>query len=41
MEKWKEYSDHFPSQEDIEVIVITGGMHKGPALGWEDEASNT
>ncbi len=41
MEKWKEYSDHFPSQEDIEVIVVTGGMHKGPALGWEKEASNT
>jgi hypothetical protein len=33
MEKWKEYSDHFPSQDDIEVIVMTGGMHKGPAFG--------
>jgi len=41
MEKWKEYSSHFPSQEDIEIIVLTGGMHKGPALGWENEASST
>jgi hypothetical protein len=41
MEKWSEYSDHFPSQEDIEVIVLTGGIHKGPALGWENESNNT
>jgi len=41
MEKWPEYSDHFPSQEDIEIILITGGIYKGPALGWENETSNT
>jgi len=41
MEKWSEYSDHFPSQEDVEIIVITGGIHKGPALGWENETNNT
>jgi hypothetical protein len=41
MEKWPEYSDHFPSQEDIQVLVVTGGIHKGPALGWENEAVNT
>ncbi|MGL4822789.1 MAG: hypothetical protein ACRC2W_07345 [Plesiomonas shigelloides] len=41
MEKWSEYSDHFPSQEDIQVLVATGGIHKGPALGWENEAANT
>ena len=41
MEKWSEYADHFPSQEDIEVILATGGIHKGPALGWENEPSNT
>lgn len=41
MDKWSEYSDHFPSQDDIEIIVKTGGIHKGPALGWETEAGNT
>ncbi|MGX5172434.1 hypothetical protein ACUR5C_00235 [Aliikangiella sp. IMCC44653] len=41
MEKWSEHSDHFPSQEDIQVLVVTGGIHKGPALGWENEAVNT
>ena len=41
MEKWSEYADHFPSQNDIEVIVKTGGIHKGPALGWETESGNT
>ncbi|WP_100916031.1 hypothetical protein [Pseudoalteromonas spongiae] len=41
MEKWTEYSDHFPSQEDIQVLVVTGGIHKGPVLGWENEAVNT
>jgi len=41
MEKWSEYSDHFPSQEDIQVLIATGGIHKGPALGWENEAANT
>jgi hypothetical protein len=41
MEKWPEYADHFPSQEDMEIILITGGLHKGPALGWEIETSNT
>lgn len=41
MEKWSEYADDFPSQEDIEVIVITGGIHKGPALGWGNEKNNT
>lgn len=40
MEKWSEYSDHFPSQEDIQVLIATGGIHKGPALGWENEAAN-
>nr|WP_086938943.1 hypothetical protein [Thaumasiovibrio occultus] len=40
MEKWSQYSDHFPSQEDILVIVATGGMQKGPALEWENEAVN-
>lgn len=39
--KWSEYSDHFPSQEDIQIFVVTGGIHKGPALGWENEALNT
>ncbi|MFW2373371.1 MAG: hypothetical protein ACN4GM_09655 [Gammaproteobacteria bacterium] len=41
MEKWAEHADHLPSQEDIEIILITGGLHKGPALGWENESSNT
>lgn len=41
LEKWPEYSDHFPSQEEIHVLVVTGGIHKGPALGWENEAVNT
>ncbi len=41
MEKWAEYSDHFPSQEDMKYIVITGGIHKGPCLGWENETKNT
>ena len=41
MEKWSEYSDHFLSQEDIQVLVATGGIHKGPALGWKNEAANT
>lgn len=41
MEKWPEYADQFPSQEDMEVILITGGLHKGPALGWETETGNT
>ena len=40
MEKWSEYIDHFPSQEDIEIILITGGLHVGPALGWENESNN-
>src|SRR5690606_31667552 len=30
LERWSEYSDHFPSQNDIEIIVKTGGMYKGP-----------
>jgi hypothetical protein len=41
MEKWNEYSDHFPSQGDIEIMVKTGGIYKGPALGWETEAGST
>lgn len=41
MEKWHEYSDHFPSQDEIGIMVRTGGIHKGPALGWETEAGNT
>lgn len=41
MEKWSQYSDYFPSQEDIQIIVITGGIHKGPVLGWENEAVDT
>jgi hypothetical protein len=41
MEKWSEYSDHFPSQEDIQVLVVTGGICKGPAMGWENDAVNT
>ena len=41
MEKWYEYADHFPSQEDIEIILLTGGLHKGPALGWDNESNNT
>lgn len=41
MGKWSKYADHFPSQEDIEIILVTGGIHKGPALGWENEQNNT
>jgi hypothetical protein len=41
MEKWPEYADHFPSQEDIEIILVTGGIHKGLALGWENDPNNT
>ncbi|RVU33358.1 hypothetical protein EOE67_17340 [Rheinheimera riviphila] len=41
MEKWSAYSNHFPSQEDIQVLVATGGIHKGPTLGWENDAANT
>jgi len=33
MKMWPEYVEHFPSQEDIEVIVTTGSLHKCPALG--------
>jgi len=41
MEKWSEFAEHFPSQEDMEVILATGDLHKGPALGWENDASDT
>jgi len=41
MDKWSEYADHFPSQEDIEIVLVTGVIHKGPILGWENETSNT
>jgi len=35
MSKWREYSDHFPSQAEMEVIVRVGSMHRGPISGWE------
>jgi len=37
MEKWASHASHFPSQEDMEAIVATGGYFKGPALEWQHE----
>ncbi|WP_339106702.1 hypothetical protein [Roseovarius rhodophyticola] len=36
MKFWPHHSDDFPSQEHIQVLVDTGGTHKGPALEWRN-----
>lgn len=34
MRKWPKQSDHFPTQEEIQLLIVTGGVHRGPALEW-------
>lgn len=33
MTKWREYSEHLPTQQQVEVAVSTGGLFMGPTIG--------
>jgi hypothetical protein len=33
MKQWRDYSTHLPTQEQIEVALITGGIFMGPNIG--------
>ncbi|MBH9579240.1 hypothetical protein I7X39_20285 [Inhella sp. 1Y17] len=33
MKQWREYSEHLPTQQQIDVAVATGGAFQGPTVG--------
>ena len=33
LKHWRDYSEHLPTQEQIEAAAVTGGIFKGPNLG--------
>ncbi|MEM8715261.1 MAG: hypothetical protein AAGE92_05710 [Cyanobacteria bacterium P01_G01_bin.4] len=35
--EYAEYSDYFPSQAEIETLVLNGGVCHGPFAGWHKE----
>lgn len=33
MGKWREYSEHLPTQQQVEIALATGGLFMGPTIG--------